>query len=361
MAKVLRDYTDDDFAAAVDLVEKSSSRQSQGDLIWSDSNSDLEITATQDGTASGSGECGKLVLNSDSDTTSLEFQRNVCNDENLLPLCMKTTKVQSRNRRKKKKKHKKKNLKWMQDRKMKKNRKHERGGRQINFFGRVRQLVNGVCAECPPGTTVDQCASLTIPVVGIGSILMPQPPPAPPPQPPPQPPPPEPLPPPEPVASNDPLTPENFQDFMRMFDKVYEAEELAAAEETFIANMEFIQAENSRLIGPGAAVAVAQTSGYSLAANLFADLTFAQFASQFAGLGILSNLGDNLGRAPEKVTVGALPDEIEPPREIDWSTGQCETPVTKQLCDSCAAHVRKGFLGSLGFGGRDGRDWSFLV
>ena len=101
------------------------------------------------------------------------------------------------------------------------------------------------------------------------------------------------------------------------------------------------------------------TGGYSLAANVFADLTFVEFAAQFAGLGIFSSL--DLGGTPEKVTVGALPDDIEPPREVDWSTGQCETPATLQLCENCAAHVRKGFWGSLGFGGRDGsRDWIFL-
>ena len=236
VARVLQKYTDDDFAAAVDL-KKSSSRQSQGDLIWSDSNSDLDTTATQDGTASGSGECGKLVLNSDSDTTSLEFQRNVCNDENLLPLCMKTTKVQSRNRRKKKKKHKKKNLKWMQDRKMKKNRKHERGDRQINFFGRVRQLVNGVCPECPPGTTVEQCFLPPIFIPPLVTGLMPGPPPPPPP--------PEPLPPPEPAPPNDPLDPsENFRNFMETNNKVYEPDELLRREEIFNTNMELINVKS---------------------------------------------------------------------------------------------------------------------
>ena len=65
---------------------------------------------------------------------------------------------------------------------------------------------------------------------------MPGPPPPPAPQPPPQPPPQ--APPPEPVAPNE------FQDFMQSFDKVYEEGELLAREEVFNGNMEFIEVKS---------------------------------------------------------------------------------------------------------------------
>ena len=88
---------------------------------------------------------------------------------------------------------------------------------------------------------------------------------------------------------------------------------------------------------------------YFLGVNLFADLTFAQFVAQSAGLGTFAL--NNLGGPPEKATVGALPADIERPREVDWSTGQCVTPVTDQKCESCAAHVREGLLGTFGIWG----------
>ena len=225
VAKVLIENTDPDNDFAVNLVGKSSSRQSQGNLIWSDSDANLKATATQEGTASGSGECGKLVLNSN--TKSLSFQRNVCNDENLRPLCMKTSKAQSRS--KKKKRPRKKNLRWIQNRKMKKNifavkRREKSGGRQMS--------TNDTC-ECEP---VDQCLGVlpVLPIIPIVISLFPggQPPPPPPPSPPPPP-------------ANNPLTDlnpiENFQDFMQTYDKVYQnSDEMLRREQIFNRNNDLI-------------------------------------------------------------------------------------------------------------------------
>ena len=76
---------------------------------------------------------------------------------------------------------------------------------------------------------------------------------------------------------------------------------------------------------------------YFLGVNIFSDLTFAEFVAQYAGLGTFTL--NNLGGPPEKATVGALPVDAEPPREVDWTTGQCLTPVTNQLCNSCSAQA----------------------
>ena len=94
--------------------------------------------------------------------------------------------------------------------------------------------------------------------------------------------------------------------------------------------MSISQGHNARFL--------AGSETYFLQVNTFADLTFAEFTAEFAGMGTFSinNFEDQL---PEKATVGTLPDAVEPPRSVDYSRGQCVTPVNYQLCNSCAAQV----------------------
>ena len=94
-------------------------------------------------------------------------------------------------------------------------------------------------------------------------------------------------------------------------------------------SLSLLQGHNARF--------VAGAESYFLQANTFADLTFAEFTAEYAGLGTFSL--NNLGRRPEKATVGLLPVDLEPPREVERTTGQCITPVTNQLCNSCAAQA----------------------
>ena len=68
-------------------------------------------------------------------------------------------------------------------------------------------------------------------------------------------------------------------------------------------------------------------------------MSFDEFTQQQLGLGIFSS--DTNLPAPLQTNVGELPLDSAPPRLVDRSGSVCQTPVNKQICNSCAAQVRR--------------------
>ena len=250
---------------AVNLVEPNS-RENEN-LVWSSSNTSLEETLIQDGTASSQGQCGLVRIVTDTASVSLDFERSICGDGDLLPLCMVQSSESRRRRGEKrnKKRNKRKQLRWKQSRSRKRNRFYSRP------LGGVRE-GRQTEAECPT-PAVDQCLAMTpvaaligllpsvfVPGISVGGAGAAVPPPAAPAAPaaPPAPAAPE-------VGSvvaaagqltgaalanalsslNNGVT--NFNMFMEMFDKSYDSQqERVQREEMFLQNMQMIDVTTDR-------------------------------------------------------------------------------------------------------------------
>ena len=121
VARVLSENFDifdviDDFA--VNLVENEPRQNEEENLVWSNSNSSLKENLVQVGTNSNPGQCGRMKVVRDTPPASLDFQRTVCNDADLLPLCMvqQGEDISRRVPRRRKKRNKQKQLRWRQRR-----------------------------------------------------------------------------------------------------------------------------------------------------------------------------------------------------------------------------------------------------
>ena len=68
-------------------------------------------------------------------------------------------------------------------------------------------------------------------------------------------------------------------------------------------------------------------------------MSFDEFTQQQLGLGIFSS--DTDLPVPLQTNVGELPLDSAPPRLVDRSGSVCQTPVNNQICNSCAAQVRR--------------------
>ena len=263
VARVLSENFDifdviDDFA--VNLVEPEPRQIEEENLVWSNSNSSLMEKLVQEGTNSNPGQCGRMKILRDTATASLDFERTICDDADLLPLCMvqQGEGVPRRVLKKRKKRNKQKQLRWRQ------RRSRERG---LGWVREGRQTEE----ECPT-PAVDQCLATTPVVALIGlfpSVFVPGfsaggagavvPPPAAPP----------------PAAPAAPAAPEvgsvvaaageltgaalanalsslnsgvtNFNMFMQMFDKSYDSQqERVQREEMFLQNMQMIDVTTDR-------------------------------------------------------------------------------------------------------------------
>ena len=126
---------------AVDLIDSVSAPDDN--LVWSGDNSRLEETFIQGGTSSSIGGCGRLSVVTSPAGPSLQFERNICDDGDLLPLCMlqpgsrhkvkgkfkkkkkdhkkKDHKTKKVKHRKKKNRDKRKQLRWKQTRSRRRN------------------------------------------------------------------------------------------------------------------------------------------------------------------------------------------------------------------------------------------------
>ena len=84
------------------------------------------------------------------------------------------------------------------------------------------------------------------------------------------------------------------------------------------------------------ALYISNTITYTAAVNIYSDLTFQEFASNFTGLGSFSR--SSAGVAPETMSRGNLPVNPQPQTSLDFSESSCNSSVRNQVCNSCSAH-----------------------
>jgi len=115
-----------------------------------------------------------------------------------------------------------------------------------------------------------------------------------------------------------------WEDFKVTYGKVYNGDEDSKRKTIFDQNVEYIQTENAKSLT------------YTLAVNMFADLTEAEFVAQYTGLTQLPSFGTSLGLHNE---TEVLDDSI------DWVAKGALNPIKNQgQCGSCWAFSTVGTL-----------------